>query len=100
MTGIQELLEHLSSLKKEFLSYFPNFLLDAMLIRSPFTVDASSVLDDIHDEFVDLISDSTAKDAYEATFPSQVLVKKWLNLILLFSTRVVKSLLVFPRSYV
>ena len=99
MTGIQELLEHLSSLKKEFLSYFPNFLLDAMLIRSPFTVDASSVLDDIHDEFVDLISDSTAKDAYKALS----LVKFWSKMAEsypLVSTRVVKSLLVFPRSYV
>ena len=49
MTRIQELLqEHLFSLKKEFLSYFPDLsLLDAKLIRSPFTVDASSVPDDI-----------------------------------------------------
>ena len=52
MTRIQELVqEHLSSLKKEFLSYFPDLsLLDAKMIRSPFTVDASSVPDDIQDE--------------------------------------------------
>ena len=67
MTRIQELVqEHLSSLKKEFLSYFPDLsLLDAKLIRSPCTVDASSVPDDIQDEFVDLIDDPTIKDAYE-----------------------------------
>ena len=46
---VQELL---SSLKKEFLSYFPDLsLLDAKLIRSPFTVDASSVPDDIQNFF-------------------------------------------------
>ena len=63
VTRSQELVqEHLSSSKKEFLSYFPDLsLLDAKLIRSPFTVDASSVPDDIQDEFVDLINDSTAK---------------------------------------
>ena len=64
MTRIQELVqEHLSSLKKEFLSYFPDLsLLDAKLIRIPFTVDAVLSLM-TQDEFVDLINGSIAKDA-------------------------------------
>ena len=37
-------------------------------------MDASSVPDDIQDEFVDIINDSTAKDAYE-TLSRQVLVE-------------------------
>ena len=57
LTRIQELVqEHLSSLKKEFLSYFPDLsLLDAKLIRSPFTV-VPVLSHDIHDEFVDLMT--------------------------------------------
>ena len=64
-TRIQELVqEHLSSLKKDFLSYFPDLsLLDAKLIRNPLTVDASSVPVDIQEEFVELINDYTATDA-------------------------------------
>ena len=100
MTRIQELVqEHFSSLKKEFLSYFPNFsLLDAKLIRSSITVDASSVPDDIKNEFVDLINDSTSKDAYEALS----LVKFWSKMAEsypLVSTHIMKSLLVFPSTY-
>ena len=55
VTRSQELVqEQLSSLKKEFLSYFPDLsLLDGKLIRIHFTLDASSVPDDIQDEFVD-----------------------------------------------
>ena len=77
VTRNQEIVqEQLSSLKKEFLSYFPDLsLLDAKLIRSPFTVDASSVPDDIQDEFGDLINDSTAKKSLWDSFPSQVLVE-------------------------
>ena len=71
MTRSQELVqEYLSTLKKEFLSYFPDLsLLDAKLIRSPYTVDASSVPDDIQDEFVDLINVSTAKKKPMRLFP-------------------------------
>ena len=95
MTRIHELVqEHFSSLKKEFLSYFPDLsMLDAKLIRSPFTVDASSVPDDIQDVFVDLPNNSTAKDAYD-TLP---LVKFWSKLAEsypLVSTHVAKSFLV------
>ena len=61
-------------------------------------MDASFVPDDIQDEFVDLINDSTAKDAYETLS----LVKFWLKMAesypLVFA-HVVKSLLVFPGTY-
>ena len=95
MTRIQELVQkHFSSLKKEFLSYFPDFsLLDAKLIRSSISVDASSVPDDIKNEFVELINHSAAKDAYEALF----LVRFWSKMAEsypLVSTHIVKSLLV------
>ena len=100
VTRSQELVqEQLSSLKKEFLSYFPDLsLLHAKLIRSPFTVDASSVPDDIQDEFVDLINDSTAKKAYE-TLSLVKFLWKTAESYPLVSPHFAKSFLVFPSTY-
>ena len=61
-------------------------------------MDASSVPDDIQDEFVDLINDSTAKDAYEMLSLFKFWSKK-VESYPLVPTHVVKSLLVFPSTY-
>lgn len=67
--------EHLTSLGKELDSYFPDISdLDCQLIRNPFKSEPRSLPDELQDEFVDLVSDSTAKDSFDSFIIKKILV--------------------------
>ena len=55
---------HLSCLREEFQSYFPDLSeMNVTLIRNPFIVEVRSLPDEVQEEFVEFVNDSTAKDA-------------------------------------
>ena len=59
-----EILVHFTSLRKEFLRYFPKILeSDLKLVRKPFAVPVE-VRDDLQDEFTDLKNDSTCRGKF------------------------------------
>ena len=57
---------HLASLRSELQSYFPELSeIESKLIRNPFVVNMQSLPDSIQKEFLDLVNNSFAKDAFE-----------------------------------
>ncbi|XP_068243872.1 zinc finger BED domain-containing protein 5-like [Palaemon carinicauda] len=77
-TGKQDVMQlvqsHLASLRMELQSYFPELSeLESKLIRNPFIVNVHLLPDNMQEEFLELVNDSVAKDAFENTFPNQVL---------------------------
>ena len=57
---------HLASLRSELQSYFPELSeIESKLIRNPFVVNMQSLPDTIQKEFLDLVNNSFAKDAFE-----------------------------------
>ena len=89
---------HLSALRSEFLSYFPDMeKLNAKWMRNPFNVDPANIPEKLQ-EFVDLVNDSWARDAYE----SHSLVQFWCEMSQRYpnvSCEPISTLLVFPSTY-
>jgi len=97
ITDISELVQnHLVSLHNQLGMYFPDLDgLDYRLIRNPFGVDPRSLSEDLQDEFVELLNDSTAKDMFEVSS----LQKFWSSMVKSYpavSKKCVESLLLFP----
>ena len=88
---------HLSCLREEFQSYFPDLSeMNVTLIRNPFIVEVRSIPDEVQEEFVEFVNDSTAKDAFE-TLP---LIKFWSKMSAYYpSVCAVSGLLMFPSTY-
>ena len=90
---------HLASLQKKLQSYFPQLSeMKSKLIRNPFVVNVQSRPDSIQKEFLDLVNDSFAKDA----FKTLTLTKFWTKMSVTYpvvSDIVLKSLVMFPSSY-
>lgn len=91
--------QHLNALKEEVTRYFPELgESDAKMIRNPFLVDVNDVPARIQEQLIDLQTDSTAKDA----FVEKKLVEFWCGMQASYpevSSVAVKSLLVFPTTY-
>ena len=64
---IMELVQaHLSCLKEEFKLYFPYLSeLDLKLIRNLFIVDVRLIPNNVQEEFIEFLNDSTVRDAFE-----------------------------------
>ena len=61
-----EILVHLTSLRKEFLMYFPEISeSDLMLVRKPFASPVEEVRDDLQDKLIDLKNDFTCRDVFD-----------------------------------
>ncbi|XP_045112295.1 protein FAM200B-like [Portunus trituberculatus] len=82
-TGKQDVMQlvqsHLASLRMELQSYFPELSeLESKLIRNPFIVNVHLLPDNMQEEFLELVNDSVAKDAFETLS----LTKFWAKMIL------------------
>ena len=90
---------HLASLRKELQFYFPELSeIESILIRNPFVVNVQSLPDSIQEEFLDLVNNSFAKDAFEKL----TLTKFWTKMNVTYpvvSDIVLNSLLMFPSTY-
>ena len=90
---------HLAFLQKELQSYFPELSeIESKLIRNPFVVNVQSLPDSIQKEFLDLVNDFFAKDAFETL----TLTRFWTKMsvtYLVVSDIVLNSLLMFPNTY-
>ena len=90
---------HLASLQKELQSYFPELSkIESILIRNPFVVNVQSLPNGIQEEFLDLVNDPFAKDAFEML----TLTKFWTRMSVTYpvvSDIVLNSLLMFPSTY-
>ena len=90
---------HLASLRKELQSYFPELSeIESKLIRNQFVVNVQSLPDSIQEEFLDLVNDSFANDAFEML----TLTKFWTKMSVTYpavSDIVLNSLLMFPSTY-
>ena len=95
----QHVQAHLASLQKELQSYFPELSeIESKLIRNPFVVNVQSLPDSIQEEFLDLVNDSFAKDAFETL----TLTKFWTKMSVTYpavSDIALNSLLMFPSTY-
>ena len=61
------ILAHLTNLKKEFLTYFPEISnVDLELVRKPFSNLLEKVCDDLQNELIDLRNDSGCKDMFNS----------------------------------
>ena len=68
------IVDHLASLQSEIKRYFPDVAEGILnLIRDPFHTDVASVNDEIQEEFIDLVNDSSASDLFE----KESLVRFW-----------------------
>ena len=97
---IMELVQtHLSCLKEKFKLYFPDLSeLDLKLIRNPFIVDVRLIPNNVQEEFIEFLNDSTVRDAFE-TLP---LMKLWSRMSQHFhsvAAMAVRGLLMFPSTY-
>ena len=69
---------HLASLQKELQSYFPELNeIESKPIRNPFDVNVQSLPDSIQEEFLNLVNDSFAKDA----FKTLTLTRFWTKMV-------------------
>ena len=60
-------LTHLTNLKKEFLTYFPEISnVGLELVRKPFSIPLETVRDDLQDELIDLRNDSGCKGMFDS----------------------------------
>ncbi|XP_068228051.1 zinc finger BED domain-containing protein 5-like [Palaemon carinicauda] len=102
-TGKQDVMQlvqsHLASLRMELQSYFPELSeLESKLIRNPFIVNVHLLPDNMQEEFLELVNDSVAKDAFETLS----LTKFWAKMSEIYpvvSKVVLNSLLMFPSTY-
>lgn len=61
-----EIFQHLTALENEFVRYFPELNEnDLDLVRNPFKLSVEKVPDDYQDEFLELQSDSSARNLFE-----------------------------------
>ena len=59
---------HLSCSKEEFKLYFPELSeLDLKLIRNPFILDVRLIPNNVQEEFIEFLNDSTVRDAFETS---------------------------------
>ena len=75
-----EINNHLKSLEREVKAYFPEVEEgEGKLARNPFSgaVDIATIPDAVQDEFIDLKSDSEAKDMYEERSLSEFWCKRY-----------------------
>ena len=83
---------HLSILRNELRSYFPDLIEgDMKMIRNTFNFDVNSLPDRLREEFI-------ARDRFEAV----TLTKFWSEMIVIYprvAVKAVKSLLMFPSTY-
>ena len=90
---------HLVSLQMELQSYFPELSeVESKLIRNPFIANVQSLADSVQEEFLELVNDSVAKDA----FKTPILTKFWTKISVIYpavSDVVLNSLLIFPSTY-
>ena len=90
---------HRASLRKDLQSYYPELSeIESKLIRNPFVVNTQSLPDSIQKEFLDLVNDSFAKDAFETL----ALTKFWTMMSVTYpvvSDIVLNSLLMFSSTY-
>ena len=91
--------KHLVSLSQELENYFPDITdLDCKLIRNPLKVDPTSLPDELQEEFIDFVNDSTAKDSFD----SLSLTRFWSTMACSYPTlakNCVRNLLMFPSTY-
>ena len=97
---IMELVQsHLSCLKEEFKLYFPDLSeLDLKLFRNPFIVDVRLIPNNVQEECIEFLNDSTVRNAFE-TLP---LMKFWSRMSQHFpsvAAMAVGGLLMFPGTY-
>ena len=70
------ILEHLSTLKSEFEKYFPEITNDKLdFVRNSFSFSVEKLSDEYQDEFLELVGDSLAKQAYHEKRLTQFLIK-------------------------
>ena len=90
---------HIVSLRMELQSYFPELnKVESKLIRNPFIVNVQFLPERIQEEFLELVNDSIAKDAFETL----TLTKFWTKMSVTYpvvSDVVLNSLLIFPSTY-
>ena len=90
---------YLVSLQMELQSYFPELSeVESKLLRNPFIVNVQSLPDSIQEEFLELVNDSVAKDAFETLS----LTKFWMKMSVIYSVVsdvVLNSLRIFPSTY-
>ena len=90
---------HLSCLREEFQSYFPDLSeMNVTLIRNPFIVEVRSLPGVVQEEFVEFVNDSTAKDAFE-TLPLIKFCSKMSAYYPSVCTIAVSGLLMFLSTY-
>ena len=93
------ILEHLRVLKQEFLYYFEDLSdKNFKLTRNPFNVDVDSIPPAEQEEFIELITDSNAKDM----FAEISLIPFWCKMFKLYpnvSKMAIRILLPFPSTY-
>lgn len=96
---VQLVQAHLASLRIELQSYFTELSeLESKLIRNPFIVNVHLLPDNMQEEFLELVNDSVAKDAFETL----TLTKFWSKISETYpvlSDVVMNSLLMFPSIY-
>ena len=90
---------HLASLRSELQSYFPELReIESKLIRNPFVVNMQSLPDSIQKEFLDLVNNSFAKDAFEMLTLTKFSTKMSVTYPVV-SNIVLNSLLMFSSTY-
>ena len=73
---IQLVQAHLVSLRMELQSYFPELSeVESKLIRNSFIVNVQSLPDSIQEEFLELVNNFVAKDAFETLTPNKFWAK-------------------------
>ncbi|XP_076049554.1 zinc finger BED domain-containing protein 5-like [Oratosquilla oratoria] len=91
--------KHLVSLSQELENYFPDITdLDCQLIRNPLKVDPTSLPDELQEEFIDFVNDSTAKDSFD----SLPLTRFWTAMACSYPTlakNCVRNLPMFTSTY-
>ena len=84
---------------QELDKYFPDITdLDCQLIRNPLKVDPTFLPDELQEEFIDFVNDSTAKDSFD----SLSLTRFWSTMACSYPTlakNFVRNLLMFPSIY-
>ena len=89
----------LVSLQMELQSYFPELSeVESKLIRNPFIINVQSLPNSNQEEFLELVNDSAAKNAFEAL----TLTKLWTKMSVTYpvvSEGVLNPFLIFPSTY-
>ena len=95
----KEIMDHLSQLDDEFRRYFPDLSPQhSGLAKNPFLCHVDDVLEDAQEEFIELIHDSTAKNAFQ----SNSLSSFWCSMMESYpkiSDLAVRVLLPFASTY-